>query len=396
MSLDFQQVRKKVIELANHASLRAVQLQEKREVAYALLEEWSDKVEELRAKVERVIRLYDPLIRTAVPVLEPLRKTTPPPSAPAKITLISADGSQILPDRNAPVDFCLINVGAVQLIAGAGLPPQVFKECTLLYGDDLITTGGRITEGRLNLMRDFAERKQLADLAQDAPAPVISFTDGPLELWMSNTADQQELSEFRKKQQEYMQVLEKLCSQTVVTAGFVDKPGAELVVRMLEVAVTPEDRLDGIRNFRPLRGLKDTDLFAALVKPGERSAVFKLHSRSAAIYPDEITPQFFLLNTGRENHADWARVEFPAWVSSGETFLNNLHAVLIQQCQLMGARPYPYLLHRAHETAVVSLKEKEEVVEMIMHELRRRGVSVGDASNKQSAKDLESRTRYKG
>jgi hypothetical protein len=144
-----------------------------------------------------------------------------------------------------------------------------------------------------------------------------------------------------------------------------------------------------------LRGLKDIDLFAALVNPGERSAVFKLHSRSAEIYSDEITPQFFLLNTGRENHADWARVEFPAWVSSGETFINNLHAALIQQCQLMGARPYPYLLHRAHETAVVSLKEKEEVVGMIIQELQRRGLSVSGASNKQSAKDLESRTRYK-
>ena len=59
----------------------------------------------------------------------------------------------------------------------------------------------------------------------------------------------------------------------------------------------------------------------------------------------------------------------------------------------MGPRPYPYLLHRAHEVALVSLQEKEQVTQMIARELHQRGVPVGQRSYKQSAKALPGRRR---
>jgi hypothetical protein len=61
---------------------------------------------------------------------------------------------------------------------------------------------------------------------------------------------------------------------------------------------------------------------------------------------------------------------------------------------MMGSRPYPYLLHRAHETAVVTLDDREQVTQMIALELRRRHVEVGEVSQKQGSKDLGGRTRY--
>jgi hypothetical protein len=61
--------------------------------------------------------------------------------------------------------------------------------------------------------------------------------------------------------------------------------------------------------------------------------------------------------------------------------------VLLAQAAQMGASPYPYILHRAHEIAVVSFQEKEQVESMIIGELRRQGVAVGDRSPKQTAKD---------
>ena len=74
--------------------------------------------------------------------------------------------------------------------------------------------------------------------------------------------------------------------------------------------------------------------------------------------------------------------------------LDFLHATLVQQCRVMGSRPYPYVLHRAHEAAVVKLEEKDQVTQMIVNELHRRGVEVGEMSNKQVAKDLGGRTAY--
>jgi hypothetical protein len=58
---------------------------------------------------------------------------------------------------------------------------------------------------------------------------------------------------------------------------------------------------------------------------------------------------------------------------------------------MMGSRPYPYLLHRAHETAVVRYEEKEQVEQLLALELRRIRAEVGDASNKSSAKSLKVR-----
>ena len=54
----------------------------------------------------------------------------------------------------------------------------------------------------------------------------------------------------------------------------------------------------------------------------------------------------------------------------------------------MGARPYPYILHRAHEIAVVKFEEKKQVEQMLELELRRAGGELEAGSNKQSAKDL--------
>jgi hypothetical protein len=71
-----------------------------------------------------------------------------------------------------------------------------------------------------------------------------------------------------------------------------------------------------------------------------------------------------------------------------------LHAALVQQCRILGGRRYPYALHCAHEVAVVSLEERDQVNDMIALELLRRGVSVDQASHKQAMKDLGGRTRY--
>src|SRR5690606_3528090 len=143
---------------------------------------------------------------------------------------------------------------------------------------------------------------------------------------------------------------------------------------------TLDPELPQIRDRRPLRGVTDAYLFRTLLAPGERSAVFAMQSQSAKRYTGVRALHFFYLNVGRENHPWIARVEIPRWVAENDRMLDSLHAVLVRQCRILGARPYPYLLHRAHETAVVTLPEKEQVTQMIILELRRRGVEVGEES----------------
>jgi hypothetical protein len=75
--------------------------------------------------------------------------------------------------------------------------------------------------------------------------------------------------------------------------------------------------------------------------------------------------------------------------------LNLLHATLLEQCRQMGAHPYPYALHRAHEIALVSFDERKRILDMIAIEHLNRGLPLGESSHKQSNKDLSTgKTRY--
>jgi len=182
-----------------------------------------------------------------------------------------------------------------------------------------------------------------------------------------------------------------------VTAGYVDKPAADLVTRLLEIAMLPDADLNHAgKDHRPLRGLSDKELFREILQtPGERSAVFAIQSISSARYKDELALHFFYLNVGRIGNPWIVRVEIPAWVALSPLMLDNLHTVLLNQSQIMGNKPYPYVLHRAHEVAIVTHFEKQQVDQMIINELYRQGIIVGQKSNKQSGKDLPGRTRYK-
>jgi hypothetical protein len=89
------------------------------------------------------------------------------------------------------------------------------------------------------------------------------------------------------------------------------------------------------------------------------------------------------------------RVEIPRWVAQDCDLLFPLQATLVNQCRQMGSHAYPYVLHRAHEVALVTLEEKQQILDMIAAELYRQGVEVGEKSQKQAVKDISgTRTRY--
>ena len=139
----------------------------------------------------------------------------------------------------------------------------------------------------------------------------------------------------------------------------------------------------------------DLALFARLLEPGERSALFEIQSSQARKFTGVTALHFFYLNVGRPGHPYLARVELPQWVACDPAAVDLLHVALVAQCRQMGARPYPYALHRAHEVAVVSFDEKRQLEEMIALELRRQGLGIEGTSFKQANKDnLGGKTRY--
>jgi hypothetical protein len=391
MSLDFQQVQQQVRKLGEAALTRQALLRQRMAEAESLLDEHAQKIEALHTKVQRVVDQYDPSLRCAVPVSEALDTHQPVPPLPEQATILAADGSQIFMDRHAQVEYGLVNVGAIQMQLHSNQPPTTQVACHLFYHEQ----AEAMSEAMLALDRDLRERQYLEELAKQAVEPVITFTDGPMELWGARGEGGEEAKKFQESLRDYLEVLSRLHGLGVTTAGYVDKPGADLVVRLLEVARATESELAGFRKYRPLRGITDRSLFHDRLAPGERSAVFAIQSQSIHSYAGPLALHFFYLNVGRRSsQTHIARVEIPAWVVDNPLFLDGLHAVLVDQCRIMGERPYPYLLHRAHETAVVTREDQDQVTQMIVLELQRRGLTVEGTSFKQEAKDLQGRTRH--
>lgn len=394
MPVDFRQVRQQVSQMGSHARQRQQELDKQRQEAQRLLKEHAQNLNFLQEQVQKACH-YDPCLRCALPVSEAL-DTHQPVSSQAfsqPPTLLAVDGSQIFNDRHAETQYGLINIGAVQMQHGGSQPPEPVVQSTLLYDKSL----ERMSDAALSLKRDLGERMKLAQLAAQANAPVIAFTDGPLELWGSVTEGPEAAGQYRESLKAYLDVLQHLHQIKAIAAGYVDRPGANLVVRLLEVAKATSKELEQPRKHRPLSGVSDADLYQDRLGAGERSAVFALQSQGARSYQGALALHFFYLNvgTGVGRHASLARVEIPAWVAEDANWLNMLHTVLVSQCRIMGTRHYPYLLHRAHETAVVTHREQEEVTEMIVGELLRQGIPVTGRSHKQAAKDLPGRTRLK-
>ena len=311
------------------------------------------------------------------------------------MTLLAADGSQINPDRHASVDYCLVNVGAIKMRHGRDDSPTTIVRSQLLYDEDMYTDRGRLTEQLVALRRDLYERELLADLAQGEGHPLITLTDGPLELWVGSAGGQNE-PEFQRTFKAYLKALSRLHETGAVTAGYIDKPRGDLLVRLLEIALLELNELEeaGKRDKRRLLGVTDSDLFRGILAPGQRSAVFGIQSQNADMYAEHLGLHFFYLNVGGEGDKAYpVRVEVPAWVAQDPQALDWTHAILVHQCKILGTRTYPYLLHRSHEIAVVTLDEKAQVERMIALELQRRGLGVRDGSQKQAVKDSAGRTR---
>src|SRR5512138_2726738 len=395
MPINFQQIYARIREIAAGADENKRTLEERRALARDFLAAYANELDYLQQKVEAAVAV-DSNLRCAVPLDEPLTATYPPPPPVSDVTILAADGSQINPDRHSSVQFSIINVGIIIMKLHSGQAPEICVETEMLYGDDLISNGNPISDGMVAMRRDISERMKLDEVSKDIQGQVVNLTDGTIELWGAKGDDPQAYADFVEK---YLQVLTRLHKRGVITAGYVEKPSADLVVRLLEIATADQDQLQRLRDYQPLRGVSDRWLYGErenpLLPPGHRSAVFGLQSGSVKKYKGPLALHFFYLNVGTVAHPWPVRVEVPKWVTEDKDKLDLLHCVLIEQCNMMGSKPYPYLLHRAHETAVVRREEKEQVEQLLAMELRRVREEVGERSYKDSAKGLPGRSRTK-
>jgi len=336
--------------------------------------------------------LVNKSLRCARPVAESPVSVYHLPNHAESVTLIAADGSQINPNRHRQVDFSLINVATICMQNGVDTAPAYETESTLLDEYDLFADNTPLTEDFIALERDLRERKALYHQSVKYPPPVITLTDGPLELFREIG----ETARFESKLKEYLEILAACQKAGTVTAGYVDKPHSDLVNRMLRLAIRKAPVVDNTRqtDLECIR-VPDASLFSSLLTmPGDRSAVFSIRSPWSKNFKDGLELSFFYLNVSRSEKACLARVELPIWCAETPQLMDNLHFAIFRQCEIMGTRPYPYILHRAHEIAVITFDETAQIENMLAAEMQDRGLETGPKSNKQSAKELPGRGRH--
>ena len=313
---------------------------------------------------------------------EPLNRTYGLPPRPKAVTVVAADGSQIMPSHHEVVPAFLLNIATVVLNYGNGggavftSTPSLFyrdEDLYLDYGGERVQVSGDL----LGMRRTLMEFGSLVDQAVAARSSggVCALSDGSLILWQleGRPPDYQEATLT-----DYLTCLDQGRQRGIPIIGYISRPRSRDVVNALRVGLCPEDapnydRCPYERDERPpcaqIEGLTDRRLFAKLLKAGERSQVFGSASRILNRYGAHRIG-FFYLHVGSEI----VRIELPQWAGTDAALLDLVHAVAYDQAQKgMG---YPVALAEAHQQAVVRGAERDLFYDMVTAVFRQRGAAM--------------------
>ena len=293
MPINFQQIRSAIQKFGQEAPAQAKLREQHLETALSLFRQSGQESESFQERIQLAL-IANPDLRCALPTSEPLDFTHTATPATEPIILLAADGSQIIPDQHLAVQFGVINVGVMRMQTGS--TPRESIESDLLYAQDIFTEQGFLVgEELIALRRDHKERSHLLQEALQEDQTVLTLTDGPLELFREG----RETAEYQNLLADYLNILAEMAQQAVLTAGYVDKPRSDLLIRTLELTLLPEDRLSEAGRVRQLPGITDADLFSRVLQPQQRSAIFRLNSSSPRRFHGELAIHFFYLNIGR-------------------------------------------------------------------------------------------------
>ena len=296
----------------------------------------------------------------------------PLPKRPSSYTAISSDGSQIFPDRHESLPCYLINISDVVLSYGDNSEAKLDSNPSLYYKDEdrfTMWDGKRIAAGVdiISLKRSLMEFERILELLKHRDSGLdhtIALSDGTLIMWHLEGMP----ADFKESiMVPFFQLMDEFKALGVPIAGYISLPGSTDVINALRVGLCPEKvsycnqcpytQLPKLP-CAPIEGLTDRNLFAGILKPGERSAVFESSSKILDIYGDHHV-YFYYVNIGEEI----SRVEIPKWVALDDGLLSNAHTLIYDQAKKGGG--YPIAIAEAHEQAVVKGRDRDFFYDLV-------------------------------
>ncbi len=393
MPIQYDQVIRQLREKLPHLAAQREARQEMVEAAREVFEQWKAQPETLRERVEEAVR-KDPNLRSGAPLdhVPALDAVVPPPEFPnpESLALLASDGSQVMPDRHRSLFYGVVNVAVFLLTYEASwkvVETRVFFENDFppyLAPEAYVRMERTVREHAL-LAQVAAHVRGLEEAADvfslpslDAALDMVALVDGPLEIW--GVAEQ----EYRLLVRRLTAHWDRLQTLGIPLVGYVDRPRADLVVQMLAIVQGHTD----VR--RPLwPGVLDAHLYLPLLQPGWRSPLFRIHSAGMQGFPQDHKVCFFYMHVGTASRPLLARVELPAWVAQAPTLVQRVHRALWVSLHWSGDVRYPYPLHRAHQEAVVTYRDREEFEGLLQRFWMEQGLTPSGPSEKQRLKNRD-------
>ena len=210
------------------------------------------------------------------------------PTVPHLHRIVSADGSQIIPDRHDLADCYVLNVGAITLRYGSPVRPTLTTTPTIYGIDDEMLEDApdgttNFSTRRLSIRRFLAECDTLVRMTEgeQSAEPTLALFDGSLILWTIETEEET----FKSKSlQTFFASLERSKKNCVPLIGYISQPQSRDVVNSLRVFVCPHEialcdthckhrmqRQHPLYHLPECSGIErvtDARLFETLLKPG--------------------------------------------------------------------------------------------------------------------------------
>lgn len=313
--------------------------------------------------------------RGAAPLHERICDTFPPPPVPPSATIVASDGSQIYPNEQWRMPYYLTNVGLYVYFHGDERTPVQTTSPKLIYHPDHVKDKSKrvLSSRTIDALRTTREMQELGSAAWELRGearPLVALYDNHLLFWVNS-----DVTGHVELMKRYQAALVNLHDAGALLGGYVDNPTrSRLVIRLLHLLSLSDDEVKSTDlGAGDLEGLKDLDLFRVVLQPGERSALMVQNSPRNLKYKqrgENYEIAFFYVKASSGYQDAIARVDLPMWVARDPQKVNDLHALILEQCAMQGRNPYPYALTRADELAVVSSKDKAKLEEMIRLEWR--------------------------
>ncbi|MDD4924038.1 MAG: DNA double-strand break repair nuclease NurA [Dehalococcoidales bacterium] len=401
MSLDLDRIASQVEKMTDHIDAGNEERQKHLARAMSVLCDNSLNIDDLKNKIVSGKISWMP----AEPV-ENLSNRYRPEQPPENFAVVATDGSQIDVDRHHSTRYYLINIGSVHLEYGDSADARL-ESAPQLYFDktDLVMTSPdgsnrevAIEGTLLGIKRDIEEFKHLAQMAASLKEeiPALLLADGTLIRWnlMSKDIPEFIVSEFLGKG--FLKCLDDIKEisegKNIALASYISFPRSSDVVGSIRISICPYNPVncDKCRRDNPngnyacgaVDGVQDKDLFLTLLDSGERSGIFISRSSIQERYGIHRIYFYYV-----KIEDEIARIEIPEWIARNDTLLNMSHTLILDQCRR--GQGYPVALSEAHEQAVVTAADRENLQKLVEASLSEKNMEINT-----SAKSFSKRTRW--